>query len=78
MLENAKRDESLKIVAQSPSVSIILVADHKSQVVDAELTQLEAYEILWLFSQIEKYGFTAVEETLVQYLLASKNDDYIP
>lgn len=62
--------------SEASSVSIILVANQSRQVVDAEITNLEACEILWLLSLIKKYGFAAVEETLVQYLLARQNNDY--
>ncbi len=65
-----------KPAENASSVSIILVTNQSRQVVDSEITNLEACEILWLLSLIKKYGFAAVEETLVYYLIAPKNNDY--
>jgi hypothetical protein len=76
MLESASVQQGDYPVEKYSSVSIILVANQQSQVVDSEITQLEASEIIWLLSQIKKYGFAAVEETIVHYLIASDNHDY--
>lgn len=77
MLETFPHQMGVPATDEDSSVSIILVANQQRQVVDSQISRLEACELMWLLSLIEKYGFSAVEETLVQYLLANKDDDYI-
>ena len=74
MLDFSPEQQTEISVFQSSSVSIILVADANRQVIDAQISSLEACEIMWLLSLVKKHGFAAVEETLVNYLLAK--DDY--
>jgi hypothetical protein len=76
MLDTTQEQLSVPSVAKPSSVSIILVANQQRQVIDSQFSHLEACELMWLLSLIEKHGFAAVEETLVQFLLAPKDDDY--